>query len=226
MSWQVREKSGQSSKESLHPDYGPISEFFTIRLHHSGMFVNLGKMLYCGGDINHVDYCDVDKMSLLELHSMAKEIGVKEYKRFHYNKVGIDDCSDLVVIENDIDALNLVNCIDENRIVGVFVEHEKSNPTDCSESESSHELPIVDEPLEFVGNSVDGIEQDQDDFDECLNEIHDNNESNESEHEGEQSVESDSELSDNFFDSDWDVSDDDVLFDTYIDEEVEWGVCI
>ncbi|KAK6143639.1 hypothetical protein DH2020_023987 [Rehmannia glutinosa] len=170
-------------------------------------------MMYYGAEINHIDYCDADEMSLLELHNMAKELTVKEYVRFYYSRFGVDNCSDLVVVENNIDALNLVNCIDHNRMVGVFIEHEKINLYG-NESESYHELPRVDEPLEFVGNDRNETEN---------NDVHDNNESIESEGDTEESCNSASDMSDNFIDSDWDISDDDVLFDSYIDEEVEWG---
>lgn len=50
--------------------------------------------------------------------------------------------------------------------------------------------------------------------------VFDDNESNNSE--DDQSIHSDSNLSENFVDSEYDVFDDDTIFDFNIDEEVEW----
>ncbi|KAK6145893.1 hypothetical protein DH2020_019762 [Rehmannia glutinosa] len=166
---------------------------------------------------------------------MAKKIGLKEYNRIYCSKIGVDDCSELVLMQNDIDALNLVNYIDHNKMVGVFIENQCTNPNSI-EFEFAHELPSIGEPLQFVGDDEDRIISNLDendtneiqgydvsDMDIPQNDVFDNFERNGSLCEEEQFDDSDSEFSDKFADSDWDVSDDDVLFDSHIDEEVEWG---
>ncbi|GER49840.1 uridylate kinase [Striga asiatica] len=44
--------------------------------------------------------------------------GMKEVFGFHCSKGGINDCSDLMVLENDSDVLNMVNFLDVNRMLG------------------------------------------------------------------------------------------------------------
>lgn len=217
-------------------------------MHHSGLFVNLGRTCYIGGEVSHIDFCNSDELSMLELQSMTNELGLKGVKHFHYSKDGINDCSSLGLMQNDNDALNLVNFIDVYRMVGVFVEHENNNTNvNSSESESvgqpNDDFPNIDEPLNFVGDNEDSIELNDNHMDISIHpvseehcdpvnkghcdpvseghcDIMDYNESNDSE--DEQSIGSDSELS-NFVDSECDVSDDDILFDANIDDEVEWG---
>ncbi|KAK6126064.1 hypothetical protein DH2020_040178 [Rehmannia glutinosa] len=92
---------------------------------------------------------------------MATEIGLKSFICFHLNRAGGDDCSNLVPIHNDVDAMNLVNFVDENRMVCVYVEHEKicPSPTESHNSDVPMEdFPTVDEPLKFVGENEDSID--------------------------------------------------------------------
>lgn len=71
----------------------------------------------------------------------------------------MNNYSGLIIVQNDNNALNLVNFIDENKIVDVFVGHEKvgvSNNEFDSESKSvkepSQSFPSINEPLHFVGD--------------------------------------------------------------------------
>ncbi|KAI3447044.1 hypothetical protein Pfo_003709 [Paulownia fortunei] len=92
-------------------------------MNHSGLFVNLGKKIYVAAEIAHIDYCHPDEMLLID-------------------KGGVNDCNDLMLIQNDNDAFNLVNFIDANRMATVFVEHEKNWFDDKNNNESEDRQSI------------------------------------------------------------------------------------
>ncbi|GER49899.1 5-methylthioadenosine/S-adenosylhomocysteinedeaminase [Striga asiatica] len=120
MSWKLRPKSTQSIGANHNCNN---AEGFTIAINHS------------------------DFISMVEIMSMVKDIGLDNVGKIFYSKRGMGDCSDLSLLENDLDVMNLVQWLDSDRVVSLFVEHE---PLTCSGNQS--ELPNVDEPLPFVGN--------------------------------------------------------------------------
>ncbi|GER25215.1 transposon protein [Striga asiatica] len=127
MSWKLRPKWCQPSGANHNCDN---AESFMIAINHSGKFVSLDRNVYCGGSVDFIDNCDADLISLVGIMSMVKEI----------------------VLEN-MDAMNLVQWLDYDRVVSLFVEHE---PLICSGNQSEpneSELPNVVEPFPFVGNS-------------------------------------------------------------------------
>ncbi|KAK6137007.1 hypothetical protein DH2020_029250 [Rehmannia glutinosa] len=176
---------------------------------------------------------------------------------------GINDCNDLMTLETDLDVLNLVKFIDENRMVEIFVEHEKYinlvaldkrntmkpiHQTHQTQSNITENLPDIDEPLNFLGDFEDsgddnvgseaehvgmddnvGSEDDNGGMDDNVGSGDDNSvrvqrDIELSESDADQSVGSDSELGEEFVDSGNEVSDeDDLLFDSNIDNDVEWG---
>ncbi|KAL0381974.1 UNVERIFIED_CONTAM: hypothetical protein Scaly_0484700 [Sesamum calycinum] len=102
----------------------PNSEYFTIRLHHSGQLCEFGRRVYVGGKIDHFDYCHVDEMSLIELTEMAKTLQIDtEHVTFFYSRNGINDCNSIAMMSTDLHTLELVNYVDGDRIVGIFIDH-------------------------------------------------------------------------------------------------------
>ncbi|GER50160.1 glutamyl-tRNA(Gln) amidotransferase subunit B [Striga asiatica] len=144
MSWKLRPKSTQSTGANHNCNN---AEGFTIAINHSGKFVSVGRNVYCGGSIDFIDNCEADFISMVEIMSMVKDIDLDNVGKIFYSKRGMGDCSDLSLLENDLDAMNLVQWLDSDRVISLFVEHE---PLICSGNQS--ELPNVDEPLPFVGN--------------------------------------------------------------------------
>ncbi|KAL0389261.1 UNVERIFIED_CONTAM: hypothetical protein Scaly_0283200 [Sesamum calycinum] len=87
MGWRLREGESEIATGRVAPDYGPNSEYFTIRLHHSGQLCEFGRRVYVGGKIDHFDYCHVDEMSLIELTEMAKTLQIDtEHVTFFYSR--------------------------------------------------------------------------------------------------------------------------------------------
>ncbi|KAK6138828.1 hypothetical protein DH2020_027432 [Rehmannia glutinosa] len=203
----------------------------------------MGSTFYVGEKmgVSHIDYYDSDEISLLEIISMANELGLKGFTCFHVNKGGVNNCMDILAIHNNNDAMKLVDFIDQNRMVGVFVEYEPANvhvSKPMNENVTTQDLPNIEEPLPYWGD-MDNSDMGNDHMDNI--DEHQGNEVDIEEHEGnenvhgiendevsdsdfEQSVGSDSEFSDEFVDSECEFSDeDDRMFDDHIDNEVEWG---
>lgn len=205
-------------------------------MYHSGQFVKFGKTMYTGPNlcVSHIDYCDPDEISMLEIVAMGNEIGLKGVKTFHCSKGGVNDCNFLFALQNDNDVMNLVNLIDKDRMVGIFVEHEIVNDPSTDSESLGHEsetypnvdellgheseiFPNIDEPLQFMGdhNDEDVHIHNSENFN---NDSGDNGDSDDNQYVG-----SDSEFSDTFIDSECEVSDDDILFESNIDVDIEWG---
>ena len=55
---------------------GPTNDLFTIKLHHDGEFRSeRSKYVYMGSQSTYIDYCEFNIMSLVELSTMATELG-------------------------------------------------------------------------------------------------------------------------------------------------------
>ncbi|PIN10174.1 hypothetical protein CDL12_17242 [Handroanthus impetiginosus] len=187
-------------------DASENTDFFIVRMHHGGTFVYFGTPSYLGGQVSHIDFYSPDKMLLIEMHSMAVEIGLK----------GDDDTNGLSLLKDDMYALNLSNFIDENRMIESVGELSKGfyNSMDDRQGTIGE-----NERLEFIGEKDNtmggenrksaGMNDDKDDEPVRTNPdvINTNN----------------SKYSEKLFDSDCDVSNDDVLFESKIDLEVESG---
>ncbi|GER26373.1 transposon protein [Striga asiatica] len=208
MGWIIRHNVNENPPEFLCPNYSSGSQFFTIRMYHSGKFVKYGTRYYVGENmrVSHIDFCDPDEMSFLEIINITRDLGLKECKKFHVSTNGIDNCSSLFEIQNDSDALNLVNFLDENRVVGIYIEHQNSTLSTIASEPRNDYLPSVDEGMEFMGESDLGENGSDGDTDSG------------------QSLGTDSSKSEAFVESDWEFSEnDDLLYEKNIDAEVEWG---
>ena len=51
------------------------SDYFTIAMHHGGHFSSMHPMHYMQGEIDFFDLCEGDRMSLIELKTMARMLG-------------------------------------------------------------------------------------------------------------------------------------------------------
>ncbi|GER46889.1 disease resistance protein [Striga asiatica] len=144
MGWIIRHNVNENPLEFLCPNYSSGSQFFTIRMYHSGKFVKYGTRYYVGENmrVSHIDFCDPDEMSFLEIINITRDLGLKECKKFHVSTNGIDNCSSLFEIQNDSDALNLVNFLDENRVVGIYIEHQNSTLSTIASEPRNDYLPI------------------------------------------------------------------------------------
>lgn len=148
----------------LYLNAGPGSEYFTIRIHHSGKFVELNHRCYVGGKVDYFDYCHQDEMSMLELNEMAKELGLTDILNFFHNRGVMNDCNYIDKMKSDIDTMFLDNFLDDFRVTEIFVEHEYLDESESvqNEDEDTDHLPHVYEPLGYVGDD-DEPQHDRDD---------------------------------------------------------------
>ncbi|KAL0425385.1 UNVERIFIED_CONTAM: hypothetical protein Sradi_1073300 [Sesamum radiatum] len=97
-----------------------------------------------------------DEMSLIELTEMAKTLQIDtEHVTFFYSGNGINDCNSIAMMSTDLHTLELVNYVDGDRIVGIFIDHGHGHGTP-SEGDSSRRLPDIEEGLEYMGDDIEG----------------------------------------------------------------------
>ncbi|KAK2993096.1 hypothetical protein RJ640_012633, partial [Escallonia rubra] len=132
------------------PEYDYDSEFFTIELHHRGEFrncpVTVYVTVYVGGKVVYFDYCDLDKMSLLELVDCCEKLGyeidmVKQenWPKFYSKMHGCTLSTGLLLLGTDQIALSLTKNVKDNTVIEVYVKH--SEPMDSQVTSTSTVLP-------------------------------------------------------------------------------------
>ncbi|KAK8944768.1 hypothetical protein KSP39_PZI008448 [Platanthera zijinensis] len=164
---------------------------FTIRLHHSGLFIWSANILYRSDVVSLFDYCDCNFILLKDLHDMTEQVGHLGWLRFFCCPGGFVDRSNMNLILNDDDVTNLIRYINSEKIVEVYVETVEAHNDHDSEVDRSLEKPIIE-----IENDSDSMNN-EDDTDEC-----------------------DSTFSDDFEEGEYDY--DDIDFDEYVDEALEW----
>ncbi|XP_012852893.1 PREDICTED: uncharacterized protein LOC105972477 [Erythranthe guttata] len=144
------------------PDYGSNSDHFTIRMHHSGKLLNLGSICYLSGSVNYFDFCSEDEISMLEIVAMSKELGLIDIFGFYHSRGRLNDYSELVLMDDDHDAMNLVNFIDEERVTVIYVRHielddyeNKSIESEGSVDKLVDQYPFDDEETGYIGDADD-----------------------------------------------------------------------
>lgn len=82
-------------------------EYFTIKMHHGGRFVDLPKKEYVDGSIRHWDNCQSDYRSFFEVEDLVERTGYKSYKGLWYTLNGTSLDKGLRPILNDTDAMDM-----------------------------------------------------------------------------------------------------------------------
>ncbi|KAG8371475.1 hypothetical protein BUALT_Bualt13G0091400 [Buddleja alternifolia] len=199
------------------PSYSPEEKLFTIKLHHGGKLIEHPLKMYVGGRVDFVDFIDPDLMSLIELDKFAEKLGYVSAAYYYYLIPGRNVQSSLVFLLCDDDVLKMGSIGVQFGEVSVYIV----------------------EPS-FMGLLEDVIDRDIQTAYQCDNEGGgsgnkekecDNAEGGDSEFKGEKSdnaeagdSETETDTTDEFdlCDSDYDLSEeDDILYDTHVDPEIE-----
>ena len=93
---------------------------FTLKIHHGGQFLNVPKRMYVGDRaITYIDYCEIDRISLLELKSMVTQLGYNSVAEFYHRIPGNEKEEDSVFrqIQTDSDLLKVSDYIPRSREV-------------------------------------------------------------------------------------------------------------
>ncbi|XP_024200093.1 kinesin-related protein 4-like [Rosa chinensis] len=102
------------------PDYGQ-PDYFTIKVFH-GSCIRDNK--YVGGNVNFFDYVDKDKMSLVEIDNMVRQLDpTYEGQRIDYwYRIGSEDEA-LTKLSTDLDAITMCCCVPSIRLVLLYLDH-------------------------------------------------------------------------------------------------------
>ncbi|XP_058217889.1 uncharacterized protein LOC131328932 [Rhododendron vialii] len=95
---------------------------FTVEVHHLGHFVE-DPLRYVGGFVNHVDNCEQDKWSKLEVEDIVERLGYTKYKMLWYRipELGLEE--GLSVVGTDKDAMDMATYVKGHEQIEVYVEH-------------------------------------------------------------------------------------------------------
>ncbi|KAH7849317.1 hypothetical protein Vadar_016185 [Vaccinium darrowii] len=99
-----------------------MDELFTVVIHHQGHFLE-NPIRYVEGFVNHVDDCDPEKWSKLEVEDIVERLGYPKYKLLWYRILGLGLDEGLRVIGTDKDAVNMTTVVKGHEQIEVYVEH-------------------------------------------------------------------------------------------------------
>ena len=183
---------------------------------------------YTGGNVDYVDYCCVDEMSLLEISSMLKEVGSVSGAPFYWYKLSGTSMDSFYELQCDADVLEMCHLV-----TGIYVDvyvstmlpvvaslpHLSTQNIDYADEQYDFSQPEVHfRDFEFVDTTQNEI-RDKEQIKEMFGSDCTDNEDSDYEFSGsEDSVSEDGDYeafhSDN---SNRDESDDDLIFDAHVD---------
>lgn len=99
-----------------------MADLFTVEVHHLGRFVE-NPVRYVEGVVNHVDDCDPDLWSKLEVEDIVESLGYPKYKMLWYRIPGLGLEKGLRVIGTDKDSMHMVEVVKGHEQIEIYVEH-------------------------------------------------------------------------------------------------------
>ncbi|KAI8573403.1 hypothetical protein RHMOL_Rhmol01G0274700 [Rhododendron molle] len=99
-----------------------MAGLFKVEVHHLGRFVE-NPVRYVEGVVNHVDDCDIDLWSKLEVEDIVERLGYPKYKMLRYRipELGLEE--GLRVVGTDKDAISMVEVVKGHEQIEIYVEH-------------------------------------------------------------------------------------------------------
>ncbi|KAL3514047.1 hypothetical protein ACH5RR_026764 [Cinchona calisaya] len=101
----------------------PNCELFTIRLHHGGKISGNKYVSYVGGDVDHVDNCNAEKMSLHEISCTVEDLGHHDTITYYYLEPYKDMSNGLRELCCDGDINNFCNWAYKFKVMEVYCDH-------------------------------------------------------------------------------------------------------
>nr|KAJ0196128.1 hypothetical protein LSAT_V11C700353450 [Lactuca sativa] len=98
--------------------------YFTLKIHYSGVFTKAPGRKYVDGVVAYVDYVDTDLFSVHELDDMVRELGYKTEQTLYYHFCIPEYPLDygLMPLGNDQDVLKMVSYVPKHRLIRVYIE--------------------------------------------------------------------------------------------------------
>ncbi|KAF7138770.1 hypothetical protein RHSIM_Rhsim07G0242400 [Rhododendron simsii] len=102
---------------------------FTVEVHHLGRFVE-NPVRYVEGVVNHVDDCDSDLWSKLEVEDIVERLGYRKYKMLWYRipGLGLEEGLRVIETETDKDAMHMVAVVKGHGQIEIYLEHVIDEP--------------------------------------------------------------------------------------------------
>ena len=93
-------------------------------MHHRGKIRWESYISYVGGDVDDVDLCDCERMSIHELNQMVEELGhIQEIKMYYYLEPTKDLNSGLRELCTDADVNKFCTLAYEYKVMEVYCNH-------------------------------------------------------------------------------------------------------
>ncbi|KAI4351325.1 hypothetical protein L6164_005700 [Bauhinia variegata] len=105
-----------------------MDEYFTLCIHHGGKFIPGPPCQYEGGWVNHIDYVDLDRFSLIVIAGLLKDIGYAGVESCSYVLTGQNIDNGLVMLITDDDAMEMVSKCKGQAEIDIYVEHPIDTP--------------------------------------------------------------------------------------------------
>nr|KAJ0202104.1 hypothetical protein LSAT_V11C600331030 [Lactuca sativa] len=104
--------------------YEGYDNYFTLRIHYSGVFTKAPGRKYVDGVVAYVDDVDTDLFSVHELDEMVRELGYKTEQTLYYHFCILEYPLDygLMLLRNDQDILKMVSYVPKHRLIRVYIE--------------------------------------------------------------------------------------------------------
>ncbi|KAH7859957.1 hypothetical protein Vadar_007508 [Vaccinium darrowii] len=181
-----------------------MSSMITLKIHHGGVLTNGPNRVYVGGKIEIIDGIDSDCMSLLDLERISQfHLGYAPPVVIHFRVPGLNLDVGLVQIRGDAEVISLITALPSSRTGELYLEHIGGVKLVDSQIGSSTDVFVVEDIL------VDpDVICDEGDVRQHIEEIEESNSDGSTEDE-------------QYSDGSYAMSDDDALYETYVDDEVE-----
>ncbi|CAN1800196.1 hypothetical protein LINPERHAP1_LOCUS22442, partial [Linum perenne] len=95
-------------------------DLFSLEINSKGDF---GKWSYYNGKINWFDYCDVDKLSIIEVKAMPLELGVEDDVELFWLQPGSNFKKGLKILQICPHIVEMCNSVRDDRLIKIFVKH-------------------------------------------------------------------------------------------------------
>ena len=91
-------------------------------MHHGEHFSSMHPMHYMQGELDFFDLCEGDRMSLIELKTMARMLGHEHGSiQFYWKLDGSALGSNFRLIKNEPDVIEMCSKVPENRYINVYI---------------------------------------------------------------------------------------------------------
>ncbi|CAA0834772.1 Unknown protein [Striga hermonthica] len=187
---------------------------FTLKFFHGGEMIESLSRYYRGGFVDYFDGVDGDMLGLIEMNDFAKQLGYEEQNIRFWHQYGHSLYRGAKILSSDSDVLDIMKFIPLNREVLIYIEHlnhpqpmqPSCLPSSLPSTLHEDEEPVLD--FSFLDDINTATPQTEEHFDPIVEHNSDGH--------------SDSDDSDVLIDSEYDMMEDDRLYEKYVDHDVEF----